>query len=218
MVPKEKFYQTHRWCHGGSWPLEVSWCGWGGWRCLWSPFLDEEALGPTFDGLMDLVPSKVMMWSLMTWWRLGTFDEDLDARVALVGVMEPLEIDIMHEKVCHPHKCRHDDPWTLYDHWWCIWKWFGSWNPYIWWIVSPWLLEPLIWWNTCSWFSHHLVMDSMWWDWIPWKVSDLKITWYLWKGPNWNPYMWCLGYWTHTLGSLLMLMYGPLWVYITIGM
>ena len=158
-----------------------------------------------------------MMWSFVTWWRLGTLDEDLDASVSLVGVMEPLEMVILHEKIWHPHKWWHDDPWTLYDHWWCIWKLFGSWNPYIWWFVSPWLLEPLIWWNLWSRCHHHLAMESLWWDWSPWKVSCLNIIRYLWKSP-WNPCIWFLGYWTHTLGSLLMVMYGPLCGYMTIGM
>ena len=101
-----------------------------------------------------------MMWSLMNWWRLGTLDEDIDAHVAIVGVMESLNMVIMYEKVWKPHKWRHDDPWTLYDHWWCIWKWFISWNAYIWWFVSSLLLKPLIWWNIWSWFPHQLVMES----------------------------------------------------------
>ena len=101
-----------------------------------------------------------MMWLLMTWWKIGTLDEDLDTCVSLIGVMEPLEMVIVHEKIWHPHKWQNDDPWTLYDHWWCIWKWFGSWNPYIWWFVIPWLLEHLIWWNLWSWCPHHLAMES----------------------------------------------------------
>ena len=109
---------------------------------------------------MVIIPLKVMMWSLMTWWRLGTLYEDIDAHLTLIGVMEPLEMVTMHEKVCNPHKWWHKDPWTLYDHWWCIWKWFRSWNPYIWWFVSPWLLEPLIWWNLWSWCPYHLAMES----------------------------------------------------------
>ena len=43
-----------------------------------------------------------MMWYLMTSWRLGTLDEDVYARVDLVGVMESLDMVIMHEKVWNP--------------------------------------------------------------------------------------------------------------------
>ena len=43
-------------------------------------------------------------------------NEDLDGLVALNGVMEPLEMVIMHEKVWHPHTQWYDGPWTLYDH------------------------------------------------------------------------------------------------------
>ena len=39
---------------------------------------------------------------------------------------------------------------------------------------------------------------------------------YISKSP-WNPCIWCLGSWTHTLGSLLMVMYGPPCGYLTIG-
>ena len=47
---------------------------------------------------------------------LLALDEYLDALVTLDGVMEPLEMVIMHEKVWHPHKWWHDDPCTLYVH------------------------------------------------------------------------------------------------------
>ena len=105
-------------------------------------------------------PTYLVCATWCSWSPLLALDEDLDARIALVGVMEPLEMVIIHEKVWHPHKWWHDDPWTLYAHWWCIWKWFESWNPYIWWFVHPWLLETLIWWNIWSWCLHHLVMES----------------------------------------------------------
>ena len=35
---------------------------------------------------------------------LLALDEDLDALVARYGVMEPLEMVILHEKIWHPHK------------------------------------------------------------------------------------------------------------------
>ena len=103
MVLQEKTQLPHKWCHDGSWPLEVSSCGWGGWR---SP---KEVLGPTLRGLMTLQPllgswsSCMMMMTLygpwhamkpmnmfLVWWRspwrLGIPNEDHDA---LAKVMEP---------------------------------------------------------------------------------------------------------------------------------
>ena len=57
----------------------------------------------------------------------------------------------------------------------------------------------------------------MWWAWILCKEYFLYIIWYLWKS-LWNPCMWCLGSWTHIIGSLLMMTYGPLCDYMAIGM
>ena len=116
---------------------------------------------------------------------------------------------IMHEKVFHPHKWRHDDPWTLYDHWWCIWKWFGSWNPYIWWFASLLLLEPLIWWNIWSSCAHNLAMESYVMGFksmesilFKYYMISLKeslkplhvVPWVLNCGDVWS-YLWLYGYW-----------------------
>ena len=37
MVPQKKAHLPHKWWHDGFWPLEASWCGWGGWRRPWCP-------------------------------------------------------------------------------------------------------------------------------------------------------------------------------------
>ena len=108
MVPQEKVLQPHRWCHDGSWPIEVLlvWVRWlkkpmnplASWRSL------EEALGPTLDGLKvnssctldeddvvidkDLEPlMKTLMplqrsWSpLLVWWH----DEGTHTHVMTLG-------------------------------------------------------------------------------------------------------------------------------------
>ena len=58
-------------------------------------------------------PTYLVCATSCSWSLLFALDEDLDARIALVGVMEPLEMVIMHEKVWNPHKWWHDDPWKF---------------------------------------------------------------------------------------------------------
>ena len=82
----------------------------------------EESLGTTFDGLMVLAHLKVVMLSLMTWWRLGTLYEDtchiLNFDLTLMGISH-IDYDVSIVESSSSNLPLEKKEFWLF----CCWKW-----------------------------------------------------------------------------------------------
>ena len=126
---------TPRWCHNGSWTLEFSWCGWGGWRSPWSPLV--------------LIMMSLYLYHLKEC-MMGHFcvRDDLGT---LFGVMELLydDDDLVWSLTCYGTLVY--DPCPLKGDDVVIVDLMKTWN--------------LWWWPWCPWYglgAHYLHL--MWWD------------------------------------------------------